>query len=108
LQHGGVAIAGAARGEDHLVPVLRKPAPLAVGQLPRIPPRPSMSGGAEDAGWGDDCPDPAAHFVQGKTIKAIAREFGFARDTVRTVLRSGGTSPTLSERPAAAEAGCVG
>ncbi len=33
-----------------------------------------------------------AHFVQGKTIKAISREFGIARNTVRRILRSGKTS----------------
>ena len=33
-----------------------------------------------------------AHFVQGKTIKAISRELGIARNTIRKVLRSGGTS----------------
>src|SRR3954451_10874913 len=35
-----------------------------------------------------------AHFVQDKTIKAISREFGIARNTVRKVLRSGETSFT--------------
>ena len=44
-----------------------------------------------------------ARFVQGKSIKAIAREFGLARNTVRTVLRSGETSPayerTVQPRP---------
>ncbi len=34
-----------------------------------------------------------AHFVQGKSIKAIARELGLARNTVRKILRSGSTSP---------------
>ncbi len=34
-----------------------------------------------------------AHFVQGKSIKAIAREFDLARNTVRKVLRSGETNP---------------
>ena len=33
-----------------------------------------------------------AHFVQGKTIKAICREFGIARNTIRRILRSGETS----------------
>jgi len=33
-----------------------------------------------------------AHFVQGRTIKAIARELGIARNTIRRVLRSGETS----------------
>ena len=33
-----------------------------------------------------------AHFVQGKPIKAIARELGLARNTVRKILRSGSTS----------------
>ncbi len=33
-----------------------------------------------------------AHFVQGKTIKAISREFGIARNTIRRILRSGETS----------------
>jgi transposase len=33
-----------------------------------------------------------AHFVQGKTIRAISRELGIARNTVRKILRSGGTS----------------
>ena len=33
-----------------------------------------------------------AHFVQGKTIKAISRELGLSRNTVRKVLRSGETS----------------
>ena len=33
-----------------------------------------------------------AHFVQGKTIKAISRELGIARNTIRKVLRSGATS----------------
>ena len=33
-----------------------------------------------------------AHFVQGKTIKAIGREFGIARNTIRRILRSGETS----------------
>ena len=32
-----------------------------------------------------------AHFVQGKSIKQIVREFGLARNTVRRVLRSGET-----------------
>lgn len=32
-----------------------------------------------------------AHFVQGKTIKAISRELGIARNTIRKVLRSGET-----------------
>lgn len=44
-----------------------------------------------------------AHFVQGKSIRAIACEFGLARNTVRTVLRSGETSPayerTVQPRP---------
>ena len=35
-----------------------------------------------------------ADFVQGKSIKAIAREFGLARNKVRPVLRYGETSPT--------------
>ncbi len=35
-----------------------------------------------------------AHFVQGKTIKAISRELGIARNTIRKVLRSGATSFT--------------
>ena len=29
------------------------------------------------------------HFVQGKTIKAMSREFGIARNTIRRILRSG-------------------
>ena len=33
-----------------------------------------------------------AHLVQGKTIKAISRELGLSRNTVRKVLRSGETS----------------
>ena len=33
-----------------------------------------------------------AHLVQGKTIKAISREMGIARNTIRKVLRSGETS----------------
>jgi transposase len=33
-----------------------------------------------------------AHFVQGKTIKAMSREFGIARNTIRRILRSGETS----------------
>jgi len=33
-----------------------------------------------------------AHFVQGKTIKAISRELGIARNTIRRILRSGETS----------------
>ena len=33
-----------------------------------------------------------AHFVQGKTIKAMCREFGIARNTIRRILRSGETS----------------
>jgi transposase len=44
-----------------------------------------------------------AHFVHGKSIKAIAREFDLARNTVRHVLRSGETSPvyerTVQPRP---------
>ena len=44
-----------------------------------------------------------AHFVQGKSIKAISREFGLARNTIRHVLRSGETSPsyerTIQPRP---------
>ena len=35
-----------------------------------------------------------AHFVQGKSIKAIAREMGLARNTIRRVLRSAVTSVT--------------
>jgi transposase-like protein len=35
-----------------------------------------------------------AHFVQGKSIKAIAREFGVVRNTLRNVLRSGETAPS--------------
>ena len=33
-----------------------------------------------------------AHFVQGRTIKAISRELGIARNTIRRILRSGETS----------------
>ena len=33
-----------------------------------------------------------AHFIQGKSIKAISRELGLSRNTVRKVLRSGETS----------------
>jgi len=33
-----------------------------------------------------------AHFVQGKTIKAISWELGIARNTIRRILRSGETS----------------
>ena len=33
-----------------------------------------------------------AHLVQGKSIKAISREMGIARNTIRKVLRSGETS----------------
>jgi len=33
-----------------------------------------------------------AHFVQGKSIKAISREMGIARNTIRRVLRSQETS----------------
>jgi DNA-binding transcriptional regulator LsrR (DeoR family) len=33
-----------------------------------------------------------AHFVNGKSIKQIAREFNLARNTVRRVLRSGETA----------------
>jgi transposase len=44
-----------------------------------------------------------AHFVQGKSIKAISRELGIARNTVRHVLRSGETSfayeRTVQPRP---------
>ena len=44
-----------------------------------------------------------AHFVQGKSIKAIARELGIARNTVRHVLRSGETAfayeRTVQPRP---------
>ena len=32
-----------------------------------------------------------AHFVQGKSIKQICREFGMSRNTVRKVIRSGAT-----------------
>ena len=32
------------------------------------------------------------HFVQGKTIKAISRDLGIARNTIRKILRSGETS----------------
>jgi len=34
-----------------------------------------------------------AHFVQGKTIKAISRELGIARNTIRRILRP---TPTRS------------
>ena len=37
-----------------------------------------------------------AHLVEGKSIKAIAREFEVARNTVRKVLRSGKTDPTYT------------
>jgi transposase len=44
-----------------------------------------------------------AHFVQGKSIKAISRELGIARNTIRHVLRSGETSfayeRTVQPRP---------
>ena len=33
-----------------------------------------------------------AHFVQGKTIKAICREFGIAENTIDRILRSGATT----------------
>jgi predicted transcriptional regulator len=43
------------------------------------------------------------HFVQGKTIKEIARDLGVSRNTVRKVLRSGETSfeyeRTVQPRP---------
>jgi hypothetical protein len=45
-----------------------------------------------DADRGDNCPDTARALHQGQTVKEIARDLKVSRNTVRKVLRSGGTS----------------
>lgn len=45
-----------------------------------------------DADSGDDRPDTAGAFRQGKTIKEIARELRVSRNTVPRVVRSGETA----------------
>lgn len=49
-------------------------------------------GGGGDAGSDTIARIRRAHFVDGKSIKQITREFDLARNTVRRVLRSGETA----------------
>lgn len=62
-----------------------------------------LSSGRGDADCGDGCPHSAGTLRSGKSIKAIARELGIARNTVRHVLRSGETASayerTIQPRP---------